>query len=148
MGKPQPQTVAWSYDMEGHGQKMRWATLWTSKQESGAKVQSFKPLFGWSSIQAGGTRISWRNVRSLLTNCLEMPVHGTNWTTWHSVAGQQACEISHKWTQARDRRSARLISYIHHTNDFRQFCHVGNTAQHCRLCPFDLEDSKSTSGGF
>ena len=43
--------------------------------------------------------------------------------------------------------------HIHHTNEFRQHCHVGNTAQHCRLCVFqdsdfagDLEDSKSTSG--
>ena len=35
-----------------------------------------------------------------------------------------------KWTQACDRRLARLISYIHHTNEFRQYCHVGNTAQH------------------
>ena len=59
-----------------------------------------------------------------------------------------------KWTQACDRRLARLISYIHHTNDFRQYCHVGNTAQQCRLGLFqdsdfagDLEESKSTSGG-
>ena len=37
------------------------------------------------------------------------------------------------WTQACGRRLARLISYIHHTSDFRQHCHVGNTAQHCRL---------------
>ena len=31
---------------------------------------------------------------------------------------------------------ARLISNIHHTNDYRQYCHVGDTAQHCRcrLC--------------
>ena len=35
-----------------------------------------------------------------------------------------------KWTQACDRRLARLISHIHHTNDFRQYCQVGNTAQH------------------
>ena len=59
-----------------------------------------------------------------------------------------------KWTQACDRRLARPISYLHHTNDFRQCCHVGNTAQHCRLGLFrdsdfagDLEDSKSTSVG-
>ena len=37
-----------------------------------------------------------------------------------------------KWTQACDRRWARLISYIHHTDDYRQHCHVGNTAQHRR----------------
>ena len=36
---------------------------------------------------------------------------------------------------------------------YRQYCHVGNTAQHCRLGLFqdsdfvgDLEDSESTSG--
>ena len=53
-----------------------------------------------------------------------------------------------------DRPSARSISYIHHTNDYRQYCHVGYTAQHCRLRLFqdsdfagDLEDSKSTSRG-
>ena len=56
------------------------------------------------------------------------------------------------WTGAGDRRLARLIPYIHHTSDYRQFCHVGNTAQHCRLgfvqdsdFAGDLEDSKSTS---
>ena len=38
-----------------------------------------------------------------------------------------------KWTTACDKRLARLISYVHHTSDHRQCCHVGNTAQHCRL---------------
>ena len=59
-----------------------------------------------------------------------------------------------RWTQACDRRLARWISYFHCTSDYRQYCHVGNAAQHCRLGLFqdsefagDLEDSKSTSGG-
>ena len=59
-----------------------------------------------------------------------------------------------KWTRACDKRSARSISYIHRTNEDKQCCHVGNTAQQCRLGLFqdsdlagDLEDSKSTSGG-
>ena len=93
--KPHAKTVASSHDMEGHASKMRWAILRAGKQESGATVQSFKSLPGWSSIQAGGTRISWRTVRSLLSNCLEMFVSGTNWTTWHLVVGQWACKISH-----------------------------------------------------
>ena len=38
-----------------------------------------------------------------------------------------------KWTKACDKRSARLISYIHHTCDFRQYWYVGNIGQHCRL---------------
>ena len=55
---------------------------------------------------------------------------------------------------AHDKRFARLISYIHHTSEFKQCCHVGNTAHQCNLGLFqdslfagDLEDSKSTSGG-
>ena len=59
-----------------------------------------------------------------------------------------------KWTKACDKRLSRLISYIHHTCEYKQYCHVGNTAKQSRLGLFqdsdfagDLEDSKSTSGG-
>ena len=56
-----------------------------------------------------------------------------------------------KWTRACDKRLCRLISYIHHTCEYKQYCHVGNTAKQCRLGLFqdsdfagDLEDSNST----
>ena len=56
--------------------------------------------------------------------------------------------------QSCDKRLNRLISHIHHTCEYKQYCHVGNTAKQCRLGLFqdsdfagDLEDSKSTSGG-
>ena len=59
-----------------------------------------------------------------------------------------------KWTKAFDKRLNRLISYIHQTCEYKQYCYVGNTAKQCRLGLFqdfdfagDLEDSKSTSGG-
>ena len=59
-----------------------------------------------------------------------------------------------KWTKACDKRLNRLISYINHTCEYRQYCHMGNTAKQCRLGLFqdsdfagDLEDSISTSGG-
>ena len=57
-----------------------------------------------------------------------------------------------KWTKACDKRLCRLISYIHHTCEYKQYCHVGKTAKQCRLglfqdSDFALEDSKSTSGG-
>ena len=41
-----------------------------------------------------------------------------------------------KWTTACDKRLSLLISYIHHTCDYKQYCHVGNTAKRCRsgLC--------------
>ena len=59
-----------------------------------------------------------------------------------------------KWTKACDERLNRLISSIHHTCEYKQYCSVGNTAKQCRLglfqdsdCAGDLEGSKSTSGG-
>ena len=59
-----------------------------------------------------------------------------------------------KWTKTCDKRLNRLILYIHHTCEYKEFCYVGNTAKQCRLGLFqdsdsagDLEDSKSTSGG-
>ena len=59
-----------------------------------------------------------------------------------------------KWTKACDERLNRLISYIHHTSEYKQYCHGSNTAKQCRLGLFqdsdfvgDLEDSKSTFGG-
>ena len=59
-----------------------------------------------------------------------------------------------KWTKACDKRLNRLISYIHHACEYKQYCFVGNTAKQCRLGLFqdsdfagDLEDSKSSSGG-
>ena len=59
-----------------------------------------------------------------------------------------------KWTKACDKRLNRLISYIHHTCEYKQYCYAGNTAEQCRLGLFqdsdfagDLEDSQSTSGG-
>ena len=59
-----------------------------------------------------------------------------------------------KWTRACDKLLARLISYIHRTCEYKQYCHVENTAKQCRLGLFqdsgfagDVEDSKSASGG-
>ena len=59
-----------------------------------------------------------------------------------------------KWTKACDKLLNRLISNIHHTCEYKQYCYVGNTAKKCRLGLFqdsnyagDFEDSKSTTGG-
>ena len=59
-----------------------------------------------------------------------------------------------KWTKACDKRLNKLISYIHHTCEYKKYCYVGNTAKQWRLglfqdsdFPGDLEDSKSTSRG-
>ena len=67
---------------------------------------------------------------------------------------KQACSRSHKMTRTCDRRANRLIYFSHHTNNYRQYCRVDNTAQHSRLGLFQdsdfaggLEDSESPSVG-
>ena len=78
--------------MEGHAQKNASSDTVNWQTRKWSNFIKFKSLPGWSSIN----QISWRIVRSLLTNCREMLVLCTNWTTWHSVIGQQTCKISHK----------------------------------------------------
>ena len=39
-------------------------------------------------------------------------------------------------------RLNRLFSYIRHTCEYRQYCHVGNTAKQCRLELFQDSDSR------
>ena len=39
-----------------------------------------------------------------------------------------------------DKRLSRLISYIHHTCEYKQYCSVGNTAKQCRLGLFQDSD--------
>ena len=70
------------------------------------------------------------------------------------MVSEKTCTIDTKWTKACDKRLNRLISYIHHTSEYKQYCYVGNTAKQCRQGLFqnsdfagDLEDSKSASGG-
>ena len=91
----------------------------------------------------------------MLSHCSEMLKLGTYWKRpdilWS--VNKLARSIT-KLTKACDKRSSRLISYIHHTCDYKQYCHVGNTPKQWRLGLFQdsdfagyLEDSKSTSGG-
>ena len=51
-----------------------------------------------------------------------------------------------KWTRACDRRLAQLISFIHHTNDYRQYCHmqIRIVSRLWLILQETQEDSKST----
>ena len=121
-----PDVSTWSYDMEGHAKKCmeRYCELANKTTEQLHTVSTHAFFF---------SRIVRPNI------------------LWS--ANKLARAIT-KWTRACDKRLARLISDIHCTNEYKQFCHVGNTAQQCRSGLFqdsyfagDLEDSKSTSSG-
>ena len=58
----------------------------------------------------------------MLADCLKMLVFGTAWC---------------------DRRLARLIAYILHTNDHRQWCHVGNTLS---IVDWDFSETQTLLG--
>ena len=56
-----------------------------------------------------------------------------------------------KWIKACDKRLNRLISFFHHTCEYKQYGYVGNTDKQCILGLFqdsdfvgDLDDSKSS----
>ena len=147
-------TVAWSYDMERHARKCfeRYCELANKKTEQLYKISS--PClddhhFKKEELESVG-ELS-KVCSQIILKCLYLARIGRPDIQWS--VNKLARSVT-KWTQACDRRLARLISHIHHTNDVRQYCDVGHTAQHCRLGLFqdsdfagDLEDSKSTSGG-
>ena len=151
--KPDANISSWSYDVEGHAKKCVERHCELAKNNSTA-FQSRNTMHWRPPIQGRRNRIYWRIVKSLLTDflkCQHLTRIGRPDILWsvNKLAGAIT-----EWTRACDKRLARLISYIHHTCEFNQRCHEGNTAQQCRLGLFqdsdfagDLVDTKSTSGG-
>ena len=125
--------------------KMHWKILRTDEQRDKAVIHSLQSLLGWSSFQERWTWISWRIVRSLPTDCVEMFVLDTfGWLDILWLVNKLTRSVV--WTKACDRRYARLISDIHDTSDCRQYCRVGNTTQRCRFGLFQLWGLKINLG--
>ena len=80
----------------------------------------------------------------IVLNCLYLARIGRPDILW--TINKPARSVA-KWTQACDNRLARLMSYFHHTNNYRQYCDVGNTAQHCRVGLFQDSDIAGDFGG-
>ena len=60
----------------------------------------FQVLLGWSSCREGGSWISWRIIRSMRTDCLEMLLRGTNWWTRHFiVSGDRTTRRTHNFSR-------------------------------------------------
>ena len=78
----------------GRSSKNAWNDTANKKVEQLYKVSH--PCLDDHQFKKGGIRISWRIVISLIINCLEVFILGTNWTIWHLVVREQACKISHK----------------------------------------------------
>ena len=124
--KPHAETVAWSCDMEGHAQKCveRYCELANKKDKSSCTKSQ---LFAWMA------RISRRRnlnqlekclkyARRLSQKCLHLARIGRHEILWSVNTLARSVTT---WTRACDRRLACLISYIHRTNDCRQYFSCG-----------------------
>ena len=154
---PFPQNIrisSWFYDMAGHAKKCveRYCELANKTTQQLYKVST--PCiddhhFKEEEMKSVG-ELS-QVCSQIVLKCLYLARIGRLDILWS--VNKLARSIT-KWTKACDKRLNRLISFIPHTCENKQYCHVGNTAKQCRLGLFqdsdfagDLEDSKSTSGG-
>ena len=137
--KPQAKTVEWSHDMEGHARKCVERYCELANEKSGAVIKSFKSLLGWQfkpeEIESVG-ELS-QVCSQIVLKCLYLERCGRPDILWFVNKFARAVT---KWTQACGRWLSRMTAYMHHSNEFRQYCHVGNTAQHCRLGLFQDSD--------
>ena len=124
---------SWSYDMEGHAKKWeeRYCELANNTTPQLYKVstpciddQHFKE----EEMKSVG-ELS-KVCSQIVLKCLYLARIGRPDILWS--VNKLARSIT-KRTKACDKRLNRLISYIHHTCEYRQYCHVGNTAKQCRL---------------
>ena len=137
---------SWSYDMESHAKKCveRYCPLANRTTQQLYKVST--PCnddhhFKEEELKSVG-ELSIVCFQFVL-KCLYLARGGRPDILWS--VNKLARSIT-KWTKACDKRLCRLISYIHHTCEYKQYCHVGNTAKQCRFQDSDfagdLEDSK------
>ena len=151
---------SWSCDMEGHAKKCveRYCELANRTTQQLYKVST--PCiddhhFKEEELKSVGELSN--TCSQIVLKCFYLARIGRPDILWS--VNKLARSIT-RWTKACDKRLNRLISffsqisYIHHTSEYKQYCHVGNTAKQCRLGLFqdsdfagDLEDSKSSSGG-
>ena len=154
---PFPQNLrvsSWSYDMAGHAKKCveRYCELANKTTQQLYKVST--PCIDDHHFKEEGTKSVGElsnTCSQIVLKCLYLERIGRPDILWS--VNKLAQSIT-KWTKACDKRLNRLNSYIHHTCEYKQYCHVDNTAKQCRLGLFqdsdfagDLEDSKYTSGG-
>ena len=131
-----PQNIrisSWSYDMEGHAKKCveRYCEL---------ANKTTQQLYKVSTTCIDGHHFKEEEMKSvgelsqvcspIVLKCLYLARIGRPDILWS--VNKLARSIT-KWTKGCDKRLNRLISYIHHTSEYKQYCHVGNSTKQCRF---------------
>ena len=147
---PFPQNLrisSWSFDMAGHAKKCVERNCELANKTTQQLYKVSTPCIDDHHFKEEETK----SVGELSNTCSQIVLKCLYLAR---IAVNKLARSITKWTNACDKRLNRLISYIHHTSEYKQYCHVGNTAKQCRLGLFqdsdfagDLEDSKSTSRG-
>ena len=129
---PFPQNLrisSWSYDMEGHAKKCveRYCELANKTTQQLCKVST--PCiddyhFKEEEMKSFG-ELS-QVCSQIVLKCLYLAHIGRPDILW-SV--NKLVQLITRWTKACGGRLGRLISKIHHTCEYRQYCHVCNTAK-------------------
>ena len=139
--KPDAGTISsWSYDMEGLAKKCaeRYCELANKTTQQLHKVAT--PCMDdhqFKEEEKGSVGELSKVCSQIVLKCLYLARIGRPDILW-SV--NKLARVVTKWTKACDKSLAGMISCIHHTCEFNQFCHVGSTAQQCRLGLFQDSD--------
>ena len=146
--------TAWSYDIEGHAQKcvVRYCHLTHKTVDKLHKVPTLR--LDDHQVKPGDLKIVkvFSEICSQIAlTCLYLARIGKADLLW--TKNCLAISVT-QWNRECDSQPGRLISYIHHTSNNRQFCHAGKQATDCKLGLFqdadfagNLSGSESTSGG-
>ena len=130
---------SWSYDMEGHAKKRveRYCESANKTTQQLYKVSTPCIDDNQSKEELKSVEELSKVCSQIVLKCLYMARIGRPDILW-SV--NKVARFITKWTKACDKRLNRLISYIHHTCEYKQYCYVGNTAKQCRLGLFQDSD--------
>ena len=153
--KPDAETISsWSYDMEGHAKKCvdKYCELANKTTDHLYKVATPCMDDHQFKEEENGSVGELSTVGSqMVLTCLNLARIGRPDILWS--VNKLARSIT-KWTKACDKRLNRLISYIHHTCEYKQYGYVGNIAQNnadwdCFKTPIlqEILRPQSTSGG-
>ena len=83
---------SWSYDMAGHAKKCveRYCEL---ANKTTHQIYEVSTPLSMTPLQRRRNKICWRIVTSMLSNCSEMLVLGTYWTTWYSMVSSEIVSL-------------------------------------------------------
>ena len=132
-------TSSWSYDMESHAKKcVERCCEFANKTTQQYKVAT--PCMDDLQFKEEENE----SVGELSTVCSQIVLK----CLYLARIGRPdiLCSVSNlaravtKCTKSCDKRLVRLISHIHHTCEYWQYCYVGKTAQQCRLGLFQDSD--------